>query len=310
MIIYDLAVFWEWDYDTFFNTTLQKIAQLYNLKIIFIDPALINVTERALAENEIFFKWYLDRASETDARFLNLVQICQLLKINSINPFSHVHRALSKSYMHKLLYGKNIPLPETIVIPSYKSKIELPFFTFANIGIPFVLKPANGGGGDGVHMGLTEISQIELYRKEYPDSEYLIQQTIIPKIKDNRPIWLRVFFVCDEIFFSFWNPQTKIFSLINKTDNLPNDKLLDDGKLPDVDEYIIQNIKNIIIEIAKISKMRFFSSEVAVNPDNCPIVIDYVNDPVDLRPKSSHKDGMPDELLEKIVFRLINFINT
>ena len=293
METYDLAVFWEWDYDKQFNAILQKHAASKNISILLIDPVSLPAIEKSLSENELYFKWYLDRASETDPRFSNLLLKCQDLKINGLNPANNVHRALSKAYMHRLLLNRQIPLPETIILPPFSQKPELPFFTFETIGIPFVIKPANGGGGEGVHLGLTELSQVSLCRKEFPESEYLIQQTVIPKIANSRPVWLRVFYVCEQIYFSFWNPETKIFA---------------PSTSEDFDPVFTKTVESIVLEIAKISKLRFFSCEIAVKPDNSPVVIDYVNDPVDLRPKSSHKDGIPDELLDKIVCSVLLFL--
>lgn len=295
MEVYDLAVFWEWDYDKTFVTLLQKYISSNGLRTLLIEPGHLPAIEKSLLSQEITFNWYLDRASESDNRFLNVVHICENMGIQGINPAESVTKALSKAYMHRLLLNRQIPLPETLILPSFISKPELPFFTFANIGIPFVLKPANGGGGEGVHLGLTELSQVSEYRKEFPESEYLIQQTVIPKMVGKDPVWLRVFYVCEEIFFTFWNPETKLFYHAHPVELEPS--------LIKVFSFIMQ-------EIAKTSKLRFFSTEIAVKPDNSPVVIDYVNDPVDLRPKSSHKDGIPDDIMEKISMSVLKFLVT
>ncbi len=293
MEVYDLAVFWEWDYDKNFVTLLQKYISSNGLRTLLIDPTNLPAIEKSLLSQEIIFNWYLDRASESDPRFLNIVHICENMGIEGINPAESVLKALSKSYMHRLLLNREIPLPETLILPSYAAKPELPFFTLADIGIPFVLKPSNGGGGEGVHLGLTELSQVAEFRKEFPESEYLVQQTVIPKIVGKVPVWLRVFFVCDEIFFTFWNPETKLFYHTHPVE---------------LDPSIIKILSSIMQEIAKVSKLRFFSTEIALKPDNAPIVIDYVNDPVDLRPKSFHKDGIPDEIMEEISMALLKFL--
>lgn len=294
MKTYDLAVIWEWDYDKPLNHFIEEYAYGHNLSVTFINPLEILKAENEIINNEISFKWYLDRASETDVRFLPLIQKCLEKNFQAINSPANVHKALNKSYMHRLLLSSEIPLPETLILPSYAKKQVLPFFTFEKIGIPFVIKPSNGGGGDGVHMGLTELSQVENFRKEFPDQEYLIQQTIIPKYLEDLPLWLRVFHVCDEIFLSFWNPKTKHFSLIQQEEKLPHE--------------LITRIKHIVTNIARISKLRLFSTEIAVQTNGEPIVIDYVNDPVDLRPKSLHLEGVPDDLLKKIITSFVKFI--
>jgi len=40
----------------------------------------------------------------------------------------------------------------------------------------------------------------------------------------------------------------------------------------------------------------FFSTEIALAKDGRYVVVDYVNDPCDMRPQSKHFDGVPDTI--------------
>ena len=60
--------------------------------------------------------------------------------------------------------------------------------------------------------------------------------------------------------------------------------------------------------IARISKIDLFSTEIALAPRGKLLVIDHVNDQVDLRKKSSHFDGIPDEVVDRIVINLVNWV--
>ena len=59
--------------------------------------------------------------------------------------------------------------------------------------------------------------------------------------------------------------------------------------------------------IARLSKLNFFSSEIALQADDKLVVVDYVNDPIDFRLKSHH---FPDNLLESIALALSKTIET
>ena len=56
--------------------------------------------------------------------------------------------------------------------------------------------------------------------------------------------------------------------------------------------------------IAKITELDFFSTEIVLTNENKFIVIDYVNDQCDMRFKSKHIDGVPDNVIQNIVCNL------
>ncbi len=51
--------------------------------------------------------------------------------------------------------------------------------------------------------------------------------------------------------------------------------------------------------------MDLFSSEIALVPDGRFIVVDYVNDPLDLRLQSQTPEGVPDAIVRAIAERLL-----
>ncbi len=289
---YDLAIFWEWDYDKTFNHLLQEESDRQGLKILFVAPKELDLCIQKIHKKEIRLHWFLDRASETDSRFVRILETCHTHNFRPINNPKDAQNALCKSYMHRLLQKAKIPLPKTVIILPKVKMTDLPHFTFETLGIPFVLKPAIGGGGDGVHLGLTELSQIQVVRSEHPNDEYLLQQMIVPDIYHSLAMWFRVYFVCGEVFFSFWDPKTKNYTP------------LEEQMIKDIP---VRKIKSLAHNIARLSKLRFFSSEMVISGGKV-LVVDYLNDPVDLRPKTDHNDGLPICLLKKIVEAIFRFI--
>jgi hypothetical protein len=51
-----------------------------------------------------------------------------------------------------------------------------------------------------------------------------------------------------------------------------------------------------------------FSTEIAITSDGRFVIVDYVNDPIDLRLQSKALDGVPDEIVKDITERLVELI--
>jgi hypothetical protein len=61
---------------------------------------------------------------------------------------------------------------------------------------------------------------------------------------------------------------------------------------------------------ARISGLQIFSTEVALVPDGRFIVVDYVNDPVDLRFQPHAREGMPAEVARQIAAAIAAYIRS
>jgi hypothetical protein len=59
---------------------------------------------------------------------------------------------------------------------------------------------------------------------------------------------------------------------------------------------------------ARLSGLQIFSTEVALVPDGRFIVVDYVNDPVDLRFQPHAREGMPIEVARAIAEAVTAFV--
>jgi hypothetical protein len=73
--------------------------------------------------------------------------------------------------------------------------------------------------------------------------------------------------------------------------------------------YKLKALKRIMRSIAAISKLNFFSSEIALRTatsfeDSQFVVVDYVNDMCDMRTTNHAPDGIPNALFDRIVERL------
>jgi hypothetical protein len=62
--------------------------------------------------------------------------------------------------------------------------------------------------------------------------------------------------------------------------------------------------------IAQVCHLDLFSTEITQSIDGCFLVVDYVNDPVDLRLQSKAADGVPDTFVESIAGRLARLVES
>ena len=73
-------------------------------------------------------------------------------------------------------------------------------------------------------------------------------------------------------------------------------------------QFNLDQLWDITWRIASLSQLELFSSEIAYAPDKRFKVIDYINDPIDLRPQSETLEGVPDAILEEIAQDLAIYI--
>jgi hypothetical protein len=71
----------------------------------------------------------------------------------------------------------------------------------------------------------------------------------------------------------------------------------------------LHSLYEVALRIAQVCRLHLFSTEIALAPDGRFLVVDYVNDPVDLRLQSKAVDGVPDVFVESIAARLVRLVD-
>lgn len=296
MNVFDLAISYIWEYDLEFIELIESIFQRDGLKTFII--ANYNVFEviEELKSKRLHFNAYLDRASDIDSDFEPIATILSKRKTYIINPHKKVHRFTNKSYMHKILSKKNFDLPKTIILPPYyyNHSLSITENDLYNLGIPFIIKPSiDTGGGEGVEINAKSIAQIQKIRMKNQLEEFLIQEKIYPKILGNKRAWFRIFWAFNKIIPTWWDDQTHIYETLSNNE---------------IKKYQLQKLHRITKKLARITHIDYFSTEIAVTKKNKFILIDYINDQCDMRLKSRHPDGVPDEVIIQFIEQMKNKI--
>ena len=292
MQTYDLAISYNWTFDHEFVELIEQIFQEDGLKTFVITKQNIHEVTDLLRRKKIFFKTYLDRASDDDPEFGQITTILLRGKSYLINPYSKVRKAIDKAVMHKKLTRKRFVLPKTLILPAYKSKVHLSIKKeqLDSIGRPFVIKPVLlSGGGQGVIKNAMTLVEIQEERSKNISEKYLVQEKIVPNNINGKRAWFRIFWAFGHAIPTWWNDNTHIYSRVTKND---------------IEEFNLRPLIKITTRLAQITKLDYFSTEIAVTKDHKFVLIDYINDQCDMRLKSNHLDGIPDRVIIDFIERM------
>jgi hypothetical protein len=248
---------------------------------------------RSIANSEISFRAFFDRASDTDKRFMPLVDWALGQPICLINPYPFAQLVWDKVACHINLSNAGLSTPETIFLPSFKNEPWLPPKDLSSLGSCFTIKPAHGGGGKGVVKQAKTWDEVLAARQQYPEDQYLIQAFIEPAVLDSRRAWFRVIYCCGEVFLCWWDTTTHTYTPLSPIDE---------------ERLQLHKLMEIASQIARISNLDLFSSEIAKTPQGEFIVVDYINDPVDLRLQSITNEGVPDDIVKTIAAKITLFV--
>lgn len=296
MKFYHLGLAVDWEYDSDFLQIIKKKAEASGLETLAIWPENVEDISSRLRDQQIGFQYILDRASLSSPEFNDLILLAQKQGTIIFDSPEKVHRAADKATMHLEFISQGILTPYTIILPPFEQNASLENLglDLSPVGCPFVIKPASfTGGGMGVIKDGSSLEDIQRARQEFPLDKYLIQEKIEPKILNGWRFWFRVFFSWGLIQAAWWNDETHIYKELMQEE---------------ITNFSLQALFDLAEKIQRICELNFFSTEIVLDKKNRLIVVDYVNEICDMRLQSSHYDGVPDRLVERIAESLIDFI--
>ncbi|NWF88552.1 MAG: hypothetical protein HXY50_03725 [Ignavibacteriaceae bacterium] len=292
MKIFDLGIAYNWEYDVDFVLKVENQLQSLGISTYVIHPNNVLEVKEDLLRKNLSFNTYIDRAWDVDERFEEVGKILQRRRTRMFNPYKNVTHAIDKASMHLEFITAGLNVPHSIIIPphSQEANIFLSVEDLAILGRPFIIKPCNTtGGGIGVVTGAESLKEVLSERVAYNNDKYLIQEKIYPNVINGKRTWFRCFWSFDKVISVLWDDQTHVYSMI------------DDELKAHINTKKLNQITKTIFDITNLD---FFSTEVVLTADNKYMVIDYVNDQCDMRLKSKHADGVPDEIVDQIIASL------
>jgi len=179
MTEYDFCVAWNWEHDADFVSLLETACVSRGISMLQITPDNLEDSIQALASNSLSFYAFFDRASDTDVRFIPVVEWARKNTFYRINPHEHEVRSWNKAAMHHDFISSGICTPYTIIIPSFEEQPDLSPIDISPLEGMFYIKPVHGGGGEGVIKEATSFDQVLIARQEFPADMYLHCRSIL-----------------------------------------------------------------------------------------------------------------------------------
>lgn len=284
---YDLCLPWYWEYDDAFVGMVERACIEEGISLWQIKPDNLLESITALYKGVTTYKTLLHRG-QGDARFDPILRWGFEHGARRINPKEVSQWSEDKATMHLELISAGLHTPYTILLAPFLEQPLIPQLDLTPLGENFVIKPSNGGGGEGVILGANSLDEIMHARLEFPDQKYLIQAHVTPKIINDMPAWFRVFYANGETYPCWWHPQTYVFKNVTAQEEV---------------EFGMSRLREVTKRIASICKLDWFSTEIALTDEF--IIVDYVNDEIDTRVQSQAIDGVPDDVMENIAKQLV-----
>jgi hypothetical protein len=294
MAHHNLCLAWNWEFDRDFVNLLEAACKARQLTLLQVTPENLAGVIAGLESGEIAFDAFFDRAAEADERFLPIEAWAFAHSALRLNPRECSLWAVDKAVMHLELAAHGVLTPDTLILPAYAEQPEIPAPDLSPLGGSFAIKPARGGGGEGVVLEAGSPEQVLAVRQQYPKEKYLLQAHVTPQVLEGRPAWFRILLCAGAIYACWWDPHSHAYTPVTAGER---------GR------YALRSLYEVPARIAQICQLHLFSTEIALAQDGRFLVVDYVNDPVDLRLQSRAADGVPDAVVESIARRLVRLID-
>jgi hypothetical protein len=286
---YDLCLVWNWEYDADFVSLLDSACRSHGISLMQITPENLIQHLRALIDKRISFRTFFDRASDSDPRVMPIVQWARDNAVYRINPYEHATRTWDKATMHHVLTRFCLHTPYTMILPSYEQEPVLGPIDLGLLGDRFTIKPAHGGGGEGVVNNASSLSEVLSARRDHPRDRYLLQAHVVSAQLDFRPAWFRVIYCGGKVYPCWWDSRKRLYTPVTFAEE---------------NRYRLGKLHETVVSIARLCKLDLFSTEISLTPDGSFVIVDYVNDVLDLRLQSKTPDGVPDDIVHDIAERL------
>ncbi len=292
---YDLVMTHKLDTDDLFIHEIQKNAVAARLNFFLIEPVWVDCFYDALEKGRVWSRGLINMHSEhhqPDEIFHRLVRLASEKNVKVIDPLDRALEAFDKARLHPRLVAAGINVPYTVLVP----RAEAETFSLSDeqrsaLGAPFVIKPAMGYGRKGAVLDAVAEQDIARSITAFQNDNYLLQKHIVPRQINGAPAYFRVFFVFGSVWCVWWNCFTDQYRVVTPQEAI-------DLELKPLEETIRQ--------IAQLTGMSFFSSEIAQTESGEFVVIDYVNDQCHMLSQSANPQmGVPDEIVAAIARRLV-----
>ncbi len=213
---FDLLLAWNWEYDRDFIGLLGTACASHGLTFLPVGIDNLETVLGGLQGGELTISTFMDRASDTDPRFLGLLELIRKKEIFQINPHDQATWSTDKATMHLEFISRGLDTPYTILLPPVCEQPDLPILELHPLGERFAVKPAHLGGGEGVVLDVTTMEEVSSIRRQHPGEKYLLQAQVTPQVLGGRPAWFRVLVCSGAVYPCWWDPRRHVYSRLTR----------------------------------------------------------------------------------------------
>jgi hypothetical protein len=291
----DLLLIYESPYDDSFVDLLRRTCQRLGLTLITVWQEDADIRLEDLRNGKYRPCVCLDLAAEAAPSLLPIEQWANENVQIHLNPTKRRREVWRKTNLHWEFIHSGVITPYTIPIPALVRVPDLePPEDLWRLGVPFSAKPDLGGGGWEVVMDAQSWEDVLDMRRRLPEEDLILQELVEPMELMGRRAWFRVLFACGLVVPCWWDDHTHLF-----------------GDMVSEDErrwFGLEPLWEIAYIAAGIARLKLFSTEVAMVGEDRFVVVDYVNDPVDLRYRPHVPEGMPLEAAQALAEAIANHL--
>lgn len=292
---FDFGLAWCWEYDRPFVEQIDALCVARGVRSYLIYSNHVAEATELLRSGRLSFEVFLDRASDMNAAFDPLAElVASKESVRFLNHRDTAAWASDKALILEELERAGVLIPRTIVVPPYETSPEFDPRWLEEVSPPLAVKPARGGGGQGIGLGVALRADVQRLRAGEPGEEFLLQEMVRPAVLDGRRAWFRCFYVGGEVIPHYWDDQTRTFG-----PPVSEAQALASG---------LGGLFEVPGTIAAVSGMDIFSTELCLADDGRLYAVDWVNDQPDFRRLSVCPDGVPDETVDKVCRLLVDLV--
>jgi hypothetical protein len=297
---YDFGIIWCASKDEKFITWLKRECSWKSFDFLLINNENAQNIINKLSEEKIKIDFLFDDEADYNNPKDLFAKICYLVKDSGgyvlCDP-DDAKASSNKAITHYDLAKSKVPVPHTQIVRNWQpDTFVLSKEDIKKLGIPFIIKPAHGFGQKGVikdsNGSLESIRQARDYSR---GDDFLLQKKITPIVIDNKKAWFRVYYFFGEIIPCWWDTDTGRYLHVS---------------LREMYRYKLLPLARITSEIARITNMEFFTTEIAITKNKSKIeylAIDYVNDQPELCVRTHlNREGPVPEVVEHISKRVVD----
>lgn len=283
------------DADDFFIHRVQQHCAERRLNFFLVEPNWVEPFFEQFERGAVWARALLNMHSEHHLPgeiYHRLVRLAHERRTQVIDPPDVALAAFDKARLHPRLLAAGFAVPPTVIVPAEQAdNFPLGAVERAQLGTPFVIKPARGYGKRGVIFDATGTADLARSVAAWPDSAYLLQRRIVPRMIGGEPAYFRVYFVFGAVWCCWWSCFTDHYRMLTADEERT---------------LALAPLREIVVRLAALTGMNFFSSEIALTAAGEFVLIDYVNDQCHMLAQSADpRIGVPDELVAAIARRLV-----